>query len=213
MQINSNNGSILRLKQIKDDNVQFLVYDSDIVLSNSAVQTITISGLTDYILNQCIVQLGTDYTLSDNQYNWLFKAENRFIRLFIPSTLFTAEKLKGSYFAALCDSLISPLNPYIVPHSTSGDIHSLYLAQVHPQHVLIVNPFILNGSVRCQRFIPEHEETIIIPEVTENVLIDPTNPMGGFNTIVVTPSSTSSVTIPETVIEITDLNQLGDLIF
>ena len=160
-------GERLVLKYSPGNNLEFLKYSKDSDKVNDSMVTIPDEELISTLYQRGLSILGVDYEISELDYNWLFLDVSRFIRLFIPSQLAVAEMVKGSNFGLLCSQLISPLNPYIVPHTGNVSTYSIYLSQIYLSHIGIIQEFVTDGRISVERYIPESE---YIEEGTEEII-------------------------------------------
>jgi hypothetical protein len=152
MQINNIiTNKVLRLSNVNGNKATFWTYANDIDTIQNGSVTLDLA-LTNYIYTQSATQLGADYQTSESTINWLFQNDSRFIRFIIPATVYAYETLQGTNFGLLLKQLVVALKPYVV--FNESDVNALiYLQQVLPEHIVIVNPYVIAGAIRVQKLV------------------------------------------------------------
>jgi hypothetical protein len=151
---NIENGQVLKIKQVKGNIADVMYFNSDSDNVNFDFKQIEIEGLNDLIYNQLKNNLGNIFETSTENINWLFKGEDRLIRMKIPDSLYVEETLNGSVFGQLMLSLLDYFKRYTFH---SNHLNIIYFEEILPDSFPVINPYVIKGLVIIEKLVYNDE--------------------------------------------------------
>ena len=157
MQLNSKDGQVYIIKQVKRSVVDVIKKANDSQVINYGSESIEIEGLESLIYNSLKTKLGVNFEVSETTVNWLFKPENRLFRLFITDKLYTKETLENTDFGILLLQMITYFKPFVINVDGTSVV---YLQEIYPIHYSILNLYLGNNSIVLEQLVDGKVEKI-----------------------------------------------------
>ena len=146
MQLNNKiTGESYILNRVNTTNAVF--YNKEDV--NKAI-TVQLTDLESTILKQAQLELGADYEVSTNDYNWVHSLSSEgvatTVRLTVPSSIVNADPNSD-----VSNLILSLSNAYVDVTTKTQFTSTTYLTTISSQYVSVLEPSVLNGDIIVER--------------------------------------------------------------